>query len=439
MVGQGGEERAQEVPVGGVEEEHVEAGGGRPAGGGGVGLPGGDQGAGVHPLRAAAAGRVGQGGGGGQPPASGGERPVEAPVTGERRPPAPAVGEAHGQPDAVAGAGPGAPHDPRPRLGLPVVPQPGGAGGDPPFGGRRHRLGDHQPRPRGGGGLQGGGVVVTGSPVHRRVGRRRGEYDPIGQPAGGGEAQRHQGGGRDEDPPGGGAGKDRLGPVDQGRVAGGQVVVADPAPGQEVEGELLGAEAEVAPHRLEVARRIGGHLLEALDDGLALPLVGGQGALEFGGMLDEGLGQGDGVVHGQTGARANGEVGGVGGVAHQDDVAVVPAPVVHGHKRAPGGSVRHEAVLTQVLGEELLAEGQALRLGHHIEAGPAPGRLGALDDEGGAVGVVGIGVHLEEPVPGGSEDEGEDGQGQVGAVPDVLAGGGREGGAKSLLGPCSHH
>ena len=60
----------------------------------------------------------------------------------------------------------------------------------------------------------------------------------------------------------------------------------------------------------------------------------------------EARGQGDGVLEGELGARADGEVGGVERVAEQHHVAVPPALVLDDHEAQP---------LDEVVGEEGLA------------------------------------------------------------------------------------
>ena len=65
------------------------------------------------------------------------------------------------------------------------------------------------------------------------------------------------------------------------------------------------------------------------DDRLALGLVGGQRLVQ-GVVLVQAGGEGEGVLHGELGAGADGEVGGVGGVAEEDDVAAAPLLVADG-------------------------------------------------------------------------------------------------------------
>ena len=207
--------------------------------------------------------------------------------------------------------------------------------------------------------------------------------------------------------------------------------MADPATaGQEVEGERFGGEAEVTADRLEVAGGVGGDLLEPFHDRLAVPLVGGERRRTVVGRRHERLGQGDGVVEGEARPRPDREVGGVGGVADEHDVLPagppVPRPVADGDEGPPHRFVGQQPVPAQPGREQVLAEGQALGLGHRVEAGRAPRRFGALDDERAPVGVVGIGVDLEQPMRRRREDEREDGQGHVGPEPHVLAGRGGE-------------
>ena len=234
----------------------------------------------------------------------------------------------------------------------------------------------------------------------------------------------------------GGRGREpAVDPVDEDGVAGGQVAVTDAsAAGQQVEGKRLRGEAEVAADGFEVAGGVGGDLLEPFHDRLPVALVGGEGGGPVVRGGHERLGQGDGVVQGQAGPRPDREVGRVGGVTDQHDVLIagpaVPRPVADGDERPPDGFVRQQPVAAEIGGEQFLAEGQAVGLAHRVEPRGAPGRLRGLDDEGAAVGVVGIGVDLEEAVRRRREDEGEDSQGEVGAEPDVLAGGGGEAAAE---------
>jgi hypothetical protein len=309
-----------------------------------------------------------------------------------------------------------------------VGPQPRRPGGDPPARHRRHRFGDHQPGTRPG---RGDEDLVAGprDTLDGIIGRIGDDHDPVGHRLGGPAEAQGREDGRRCGQAAGVTGENPVDLVDQSGIAAGQLQVRDAAAaGEEVEGELLGGQVEVAADRLEVARRVGGHLLEPLHHRLTLAFVGGEGPLGMVGFGHERLVQGDGVVEGEPGARADGEVRGVGGVAEEDDVdptrrRAVPGAVPQGGEgvphRAAGVGLEEEAAPVQPRREQLLAEGYGLLVAHGVETGSPPGRLGRLDDEGRAGGVERVGVHLEQPGRGGLEDEREHGQDEVGAEPHV--------------------
>ena len=431
-VGQRGQEPAEQVAVGQVAHQHLDPGVGGPPGGGGELARDPFQVAGVHRLRHRAGRGVGDGRGGQERPAAAGQGPVDPGAAGAGGPAAAGVAEPQGQRRPVGGHLPGGLG---PGPGVVVGPQPRGAGGDPAVGGDRDQLADHHPGPGGGrrGQPPGGraGQVAVGGVVLGPGGQR----DPVGQgqgPLAERREQRRRGHQRLRP-----AGEE---PVDGGRepgVAPGQLQVADAAgAGEEVAGELDRVEAVVAADVLEPGGAVAGRLLEALDHRLALQLVVGEGRLQRGRVALEGLGEGDRVLHGQLGARPDGEVGGVGGVAEQDDVAVVPAPAADGDEADPQRPVGQQLVPVQLGREQVLAERDALSLAGLVEPGRPPGALGALDDEGAGVGVEGVGVDLEHAVLGGAEHEGEGVKGQVGAEPDepgpvAVQGGAQVGGEQS--------
>ena len=67
--------------------------------------------------------------------------------------------------------------------------------------------------------------------------------------------------------------------------------------------------------------------------------------------LVERLDQRDGVLHGQLGARADGEVGGVDRVPEEDDVLVVPPFAGDRGEAPPDGPVGEELVAVEMVGE----------------------------------------------------------------------------------------
>ena len=111
----------------------------------------------------------------------------------------------------------------------------------------------------------------------------------------------------------------------------------------------------------------------------------------------------------------------VRGVAEQDDVAVVPGLVRHLREVEPDRAIREELSASKLVGEELLAEREALVLVHLVESGATPDPLRALDDEGRHPLVVRVRVGVEEAVLGLAEGERERVEDVVGAEPDVLA------------------
>lgn len=130
--------------------------------------------------------------------------------------------------------------------------------------------------------------------------------------------------------------------VGEGRVAQPQIVVGDPATaGEQVEGELPGRLLEVGGELLEPAEAGGGRALGGLDDRAALGLVRGECLAEGRLFLDAG-GECERVLDGELGTGADGEVGGVGGVAEQHRIAVGPAVVDDGTEGDPGGVVAAE-------------------------------------------------------------------------------------------------
>ena len=146
-------------------------------------------------------------------------------------------------------------------------------------------------------------------------------------------------------------------------------------------------------------------------------------------MLVQAGGQRERVLHGELGARADREVGGVGGIAEQHHVAVVPRVVAHGVEVEPLGVVGEDLVAPQLVGEDLgdPLDGvvvrdtgrEALGLGA-VEAGATPHVLVHLDDEGRARVGVGVAVDLHGAELGLLDEELERLEDQVGAEPDVL-------------------
>ena len=163
-----------------------------------------------------------------------------------------------------------------------------------------------------------------------------------------------------------------------------------------------GSSLRVARDALEPAHAVACGALQLQRLGLALLLVGGERGRDVGRV--GGLGdQGDGVLHRELGAGADGEVRGVGGIADQHAVAVVPAPAQHALEGEPGGAaqvrgVAHQLVAVEVLREQLSAEGDRLLVVRLVEAVRAPGLLARLDDDRRERLAELVGVDLEPAV-----------------------------------------
>ena len=415
-VGQRGQEPAEQVAVGQVAHQHLDPGAGGAAGGGRELARDPIQVAGVGRLRHGAGGRVRDGRGGQERPAAVGQRPVDPGAAGSGGSAAAGVAEPQGQRRPVGGQLPGG-LGPRPAWssahspGVPGVTRPSGATATSSL--------TTTPAPAAAAAASRPAAAPASRPSlasssapaasATRLARVRAGW-PSGVNSGGGATSVSSR-----------PAKRRSTVAANPGSRPGQLQVADAAgAGQQVAGELDRVEAVVAADVLEPGGAVAGRLLEALDHRLALQLVVGEGRLQGRRVALEGLAEGDRVLHGQLGARPDGEVGGVGGVAEQDDVAVVPAPAADGDEADPQRPVGQQLVAVQLGGEQVLAERDALGLAGLVEPGRPPGGLGALDDEGAGVGVEGVGVDLEHAVLGGAEDEGEGVKGQVAAEPDEL-------------------
>ena len=256
-------------------------------------------------------------------------------------------------------------------------------------------------------------VPVGRAAVHRLVLRHRRDDDAVLQ------LQVAQPEGREHRAAHGGVAADAglllepaLGALQPAAVAQPQVLVADALrAGQQRVGELDGIEVEVALDLLEPLHRVARGRLQAQHVEPPLVLVLREGGLH-GRLGVQVVGERDGAVERQPRARADREMRGRRGVAHQHDVAVGPVLAEHARKVDPGRAadvvgVRDQAVAAELVREDPLAGGDRLLLAHRAEAVVRPGLLGALDDEGRGVGVELVGVRPDPAVLGLLEDEGE--------------------------------
>ena len=339
--------------------------------------------------------------------------------------------------DEVDDAGPGV------TLGL--APQAGAAGGDAGIGAGAGHLGHHQRRPAQGTRAQVDQVEVAGHPVNAGILGHRRDHDAVFE----GQATQCEGGGegrrdalRQRRQPGAG-GDPGFEPGDVARVAQAQVLVADAlAAGQQRVGKLLGRQSGVARHVLEPLGRIARGVLDFqhLDAarGLETGQRGAQSRLTRRG-IGQRLVQRDRVFQREFGARADREMGGVGGVADQHDgpgpIRTVrpvrpmhPMRADHAWKANPlrrAAQVRRIAdqfVPAQHACEELFAKGDGFVLVHPVQPVGQPDRLGRLDDEGAHLLVKAVGMGLEPAARCFLKVEGEGVKTLGCAEPDKAAG-----------------
>ncbi len=220
-------------------------------------------------------------------------------------------------------------------------------------------------------------MEVAGQPVGRRVHVHRRDDDPVAQ---GESAQPERGEHRGRAGRAAEAALHRLG---EPGVTQPQVVVGDPAAaGEQVERELARRLTQIQGQVLEPLQAGAGRALGGGDDGPPLRLVRVQGVGE-GGPLAQAGGEGEGVLHGELGAGADGEVGGVGGVPEQHDVAVRPALVDDRTEGGPGAVVGAQGAAAERVGEDLGAALDGLGRVGLVEAGGPPHLFAHLHDDGG--------------------------------------------------------
>jgi hypothetical protein len=161
-------------------------------------------------------------------------------------------------------------------------------------------------------------------------------------------------------------------------VAQAQVLVADPLrAGEERIGELHGRHVEVALHLLEPFEAVARRRLQAKHLDPPLLLVALEGALHRG-LAVQVVGQRDGAVDGEPGARSDGEMPVAAASPIEDDVLVVPLLADHAGNCIQTAEPRrcaaigHEVVPAQVPLEDALAGGDDLLLLHALEAPGGP-------------------------------------------------------------------
>ncbi|MNX84450.1 hypothetical protein D3C86_1162470 [compost metagenome] len=334
-------------------------------------------------------------------------------------------------------------HNAGERLLLVVVPHARAPRGDAAV--RRYAGHFHhdQPRAAHGAGAQVDQMEIAGHAVGARIHGHRRHQDAVLQPHParlvgrqhghrGTLALRRGGAGAFRDP--------AFEAFEPGRIAQAQVLVRDALrAGQQRIGKLLGFQVGVALDVLEPFGGVAGgvldlqhfhaaHLLVVLQPGLDAAFRPAQAARQFNRIFQR-----------QLGAGADGEVGRVGGVAHQHDgntalaarrlerIPVDPGVADDAREPDPDGrtaqvrGVADQRIAVQPRREQLFAVGDALFLAHLLDAGCLPGFLGGFHDERGHAVLVAVGMRLEPAVLGLHEGKGERVEHLLGAQPHEAA------------------
>ncbi len=201
-----------------------------------------------------------------------------------------------------------------------------------------------------------GGRPALGGHGHRALG----QPEPIVE-ADAAQLERRERGRRRDCP----AAEPRVERARELRVADAERRVRDPAaPRQQVERKLDRLEMRVARDATEVRGALARRLLCPLDERPALELVVDERGGDVPTAPDETLRERDRVLHRELRAGADREVGRVCRVAEDDDVADVPGLVRHLREVEPERAVREQLAPAQLVGEQLLAEREALVLVH---------------------------------------------------------------------------
>ena len=411
-VGQRRDERRQQVAVGHVQLEHVEARGLRHRRRlDEVSLHALHVGA-VHRLRDLAVREVRDRRRRDQRPVPLGQRLVDTFPQPARGALAPGVGELKRDPRRRMRVN--EIHDALPRRHVLGLVHPRAARADPALAAHVGHLGDDEPRAADRATAEIHQVPVVRRAVIGRVLAHRRDDDPVGQdelaqPERYEHGRRHRLGGNGHLALVGGLRREpAVHRLDELGVADLEVVVRDAqAAGEQAEGELERLEPSVvALGLLEPLEAHLGRPLDRLHLGPPLLLVGVERAGDVA-VTVERRGQRDGVLHRELGPGADREVRGVGGVTDEHDVVPVPVRVLDRREAAPQRAVLQEPMAFELAREEPLGEDDGVVLAHLVEAGAPPRRLRRLHDERRVSGVVAVGVDAPEAVRALLEDEGE--------------------------------
>ena len=140
--------------------------------------------------------------------------------------------------------------------------------------------------------------------------------------------------------------------------------------------------------------------------------------LDVSGAVAQALEQGHRILHGQSGARADGKMRGAQRITEQHHVFKAPALIPDGRELTPLGMVGDDRVPLQVLGEHPLTVRRGVFRRHGVKTHPVPGVVLNLDKKGASIGLVAVVVRAKNPLLRLSEGQGQAVERLGGAVPD---------------------
>src|SRR5581483_1852011 len=118
------------------------------------------------------------------------------------------------------------------------------------------------------------------------------------------------------------------------------------------------------------------------------------------------------IFHRELCSRSNRKVGGVRGIADQNDVPVKPSSITYPYEAQPRClflvfGIEKQAVITEPATEKSLASTHRLACSHLVESRAAPGVFIALDDECCRIFVERVTVRLKNPTLALDEQKGK--------------------------------
>src|ERR1700722_13138772 len=166
-----------------------------------------------------------------------------------------------------------------------------------------------------------------------------------------------------------------------------QIFVTDPlAAGQQRIGELDRLKSHITRHMFEPFGGVARRVLQLDDFKSARGLERVERLLRHAMKMNRG-GEPDRIFKRELGAGADGEMRGMGSIADQHDIAVMPALTVQNREIQPGRAAKmariaHQPVTVQMRSKQFLADTDRFVSARMFEAQSAPGGLAAFNDKG---------------------------------------------------------